>query len=279
MTTLLEPPPLPREHGAWAMLALPNLIGLAAAWPPARAAWLLPPAMALLFLSRYAGVVAGARVLRGSASARGYTANRLVWTAIYGAGALLFVAAAFAGTRAGSAVAAGMQSSAPATRQAFAVAAAVTLLLGGAHTALALARLDHTIGGELVGMAGLASAAPLIMAASGRPIDGRAFAAAAFVFLYFVSGLVYVRAVRGRLKDDRGPWRGAIVAHLFIALAIARLWALSWIPAWLPLAFAPVFARTAWGYLSTPASLRVLGWREIGVATAFGLVAIASYVA
>jgi hypothetical protein len=52
----LQPPPLPREHGAWAMLAIPLLVGLSASGRPVVSAVLILPAMLLLFLARYAAL-------------------------------------------------------------------------------------------------------------------------------------------------------------------------------------------------------------------------------
>jgi hypothetical protein len=265
MKTLMSPPPLPHEHGAWAMLALPLLLGLAAGWPPAAAAWLLVPAMTLLFMSRYAAVSAATRLLDGKKTPEGFIGRRLQWTAIYVGGSALCIAAAWS-------------LADPAVRSVLAEAAAFTLVLGGLHTALVFADLDRTVPGELIGMAGLASAAPLLIAAAGRPLDRRAVGAGLGALLYFATSLAYVKAIRGLWKGDRGPLRRCLAAHATILGALAVLVGGGFITAVFAAAFVPVYARTAWGLLSPPAGLRQLGWREVGVAMIFALIAIISFV-
>jgi hypothetical protein len=260
----LTPPPLPHEHGAWAMLALPLVIGLAAAWPPAAAAWLLVPAMALLFLSRYAAVSAAARLLDRKKTPEGFVGRRVAWTAIYVGGSALCVAAAW-------------ETAPAAARPALLVAAVATLLLGMTHTLLVFLDRDRTVPGELVGMAGLASGATLLIAASGRPLDRAAVGAGLAALLYFATSLAYVKAVRGLWKADVGPRRRCLVAHAAIIAALAALVSGGFVTPLLAAAFVPPFARTAWGLLSPPRGLRTLGWREVGVAVSFALIAIVSF--
>jgi YwiC-like protein len=264
MTRLFEPPPLPHEHGAWAMLVLPLVLGLAAAGTPAAAAWLVPPAMALLFMSRYAAVAAATRIVDGRKTPQGFIARRVLWAAIYIAGAVVMFAAAWRLAPAGS-------------RRDAAIAGGVTLALGALHTALVFAGRDRTIPGEIVGMSGLASAATLVIAMAGRPLDRRAVGAGLLAFLYFASSLAYVRAIRGLWKGDPKGRRRCIAAHVLLGSAAVQLAAGAFIPPVAAAAFVPVFARTAWGLVRPPASLRMLGWREVGVAVTFALVAIAGY--
>ena len=92
----MGPPPLPREHGAWAMLAIPLVLGFADAGRPSVATVLLIPSMALLYLARQAVVPAATRVVEGRASPPGYLARRASWAAIYLVGAAAGFAAAAA---------------------------------------------------------------------------------------------------------------------------------------------------------------------------------------
>ena len=260
---ILAPPPLPREHGAWAMLAIPLVLGMAAAWPPGVTAWLIPPAMGLLFLSRYAAVSAGARLVDGKKSPAGFIGRRLLWSAIGVVAATLLIVAAWG-------------RSMPDARGGLLAAAVLTLALGAAHTLLALLDLDRTIPGEMIGMAGLASGAPLVVAAAGRPLDRQAIGIGLVALLYFATSLAYVKAIRALWKGDRAPRRRCIAAHAAVAVALAQLASGAFIPPLLAAAFAPVYARTAWGLLRPPAGLRALGWREMGVAALFTLIAIAA---
>jgi hypothetical protein len=264
MSLRLTPPPWPREHGAWAMLALPLALGIAAAWPPGAAAWLLVPALALLFLSRHAAVSAATRLLDRKKAPEGFLARRVLWAAVYAAGAMLCVAAAW-------------QMIAPSSHDAQFVAAALTLVLGATHAGLAFADRDRTVPGEMVGMAALASAAPLLVAASGQPLDRRAVGAGLAALLYFATSLAYVKAIRGLWKGDREALRRCVVAHTTIVGAIALLVTGGFFTPLLAVAFLPVMARTAWGLASPPTGLRQLGWREVGVAALFAVVAIVSF--
>ena len=262
-TSALGPPPLPREHGAWAMFAIPLLLGFAAAGRPGIPTLLLVPSMTLLFLARHVAVPAAARIAGGKSSPPGYLLRRAVWTAVYLAGS----AAGFAS----AAAAAG-----PGARPAALAVGAAILVLGTVHASLALARMDRTLGGEIVGMAGLAGGAPLVLAFAGRPPDGLGAGLALLCLSYFVSAAAFVRAF-GRLKTER---RAAIavclLSHAGIVAAVAALWAAGWIPAAATLAFVPVLARTAWGIASPPANVRALGWREAWVASAFAAIAVAA---
>lgn len=281
MAAWLEPPPLPHEHGAWAMLIVPLVLGLAASFgipaaaagaapgsevggSVARAAWLVPPAMALLFLSRYAAVAAATRLIDGKRAPQGYVARRVLWAGLYiGAGAILLAAA--------------WRMVPPGSQRAATAAGAVTLALGGLHTLLAFAGVDRTGPGEIVGMAGLASSATLVVVASGDPLDRRAVGAGILALLYFASSLAYVRAIRGLWKGERSGRRRCIAAHVLITAALTQLATGAFLPLLAAAAFLPVLARTAWGLARPPANLRLLGWREAGVSAAFTAIAAAGY--
>jgi hypothetical protein len=261
---LTAPPPLPYEHGAWAMLLIPLILGLAAAGPPAAAAWPVVPAMTLLFLSRSAAVSAAKRLIDGKKAPEGFTGRRVLWSLLYTGGAAILVVLAWS-------------LEAPGARGGLLAVAACTLLLGGLHTGLALADRDRTLPGLMIGMAGLASGAPLVVAAAGRPLDRHAIGAGLVALLYFATSLAYLKAVRGVWRGDRAPVRRCVAAHAAVATALATLLAGDFITPLFAAAFVPVFARTAWGLRRPPSNLRILGRREIGVAALFTLTAIASF--
>ncbi len=266
----LGPPPLPGEHGAWAMLLIPLVLGLAAAGGPGgaaggpgAAALLLIPALTFLFLSRYAALPAAVRLLEGKPAPPGFVARRFSWTAAYLGASLACLVAALSSTPPG----------------AFAVTlrvVAVTALLGAVQTALALAGRGRSIGGELLGMTGLASAAPLVIVASGGPLDARALGAGLVALGYFVSSLAFVRAWRSRTRGRAGAG-SCVAAHLVLGVALAVLWKTGSIPAGALAAFLPVFTRTAWGLGFPPPTIRILGWREVAVAVGFTGIAGAAF--
>lgn len=263
--TALTPPPLPYEHGAWMMLAIPLLLGLAASWPPAAAAWLVPPAVGLLFLSRSAAVPAAARLIGGKKAPEGFVLRRGIWSLLYLVVAAVLMAAAWG-------------LSVPGARGRLVAAGACTLGLGGVNTALAFADRARSILAVLIGVGGFASGAPLVVAASGGALDRRAIGAGIVAMLYFATSLAYVRAVRGLWKGE-SPARGrCVAAHAIVLLVLGALFAGGFATPLLVASFLPVYARTAWGLSRPPANLRALGWREIGVAVLFALIAIASFV-
>ena len=249
-------PPLPNEHGAWAMLAIPLLLGLAAVGSPGVASLLLLPAMTFLFLSRYAALPAAVRLAEGKAVPPGFVARRFLWTAVYLGASLVCLGAALSMVPAGA--------FAPTLR-----VGAATTILGAAQTVLVLLGRGRSLGAELAGMTGLASAAPLVVAASGGAVDGRALGAAMTALIYFVSSLAFVRAYRARAKGSRGAVTPCIGVHVLLGVLLLLLREAAWIPAGTLLAFVPVFARTAWGLRFPPRTIRTLGWREVAVAVLF----------
>jgi hypothetical protein len=152
-------------------------------------------------------------------------------------------------------------------------------VLGGAQTILALAGRGRTIAAEMLGMAGLACPAPLVVAVSGRPLDGRAAGGGILALLFFASSLAYVRAWRAREAGSRESWwRPCLAAHLGLAVLAAGIGLAGWVPARTLVALLPVAARTAAGFRWPPRDVRVLGGLEAGVALLFTLLAAAGYV-
>jgi len=264
VATWLHPPPIPREHGAWAMLVIPLVLGVAAAGALERSSLWAAAAMVLLFLARGASVPAGARFVGRRPLPAGYLPRRLVWTGIYTSGAGTCFAAALAGVT-------------PAARETVVLSAVLPLGLGIVHSVLGLAGRDRSIVGEVIGMAGLASAAPLIVAASGGRLDRQAVGAGAFALLYFVSSLAFVRAFRGIKESGRLEALPCLVAHAGIGVGLVALYGLGFVPATALAAFVPVAVRTAWGLSRPPPNLKVLGWREVAVAGIFLVVAAAGF--
>jgi hypothetical protein len=238
------------------MLAIPLVLGLAVVARPGAAPLLLVPAMTFLFLSRYAALPAAVRLAQGKAVPPGVVAHRFLWTAVYLGTSLACLVAALSLVPPG----------------AFAVTllvGAATTILGAAQTLLVFLGRGRSIGGEFLGMTALASAAPLVVAASGRSVDGRAIGAGLTALIYFVSGLAFVRAYRAVVKGRGGAVSTCVLAHAVLGGLILLLWSAGWMPAGTLLAFSPLFARTAWGLLVPPRTLRILGWREVAVAILF----------
>jgi hypothetical protein len=240
----------PREHGAWAQMAMPLATGLALGRPGA-AAVLFAAAAALAFLAHEPALV-----LLGTRGARARTddgplARRLL--GLLGGPALAAAAAAFA-------------LAPPPARLSLLVPAAVT----AATVWLARRRLEMTTGGEVI--AGTAMASALLPVALSA---GAAWAAALAAFgtwaLSFAMAAVAVEAVlaRGRPGAPDLGRRNAVRAGALWGLgwALAAGLGLSWV---MPVALAPpaLFAVAACLGGSGPRRLRALGWALVGGTTA-----------
>jgi hypothetical protein len=185
-------------------------------------------------------------------------ARRRLWTPVYlaGSAACLLIAVRLA----------------PAEHRADALAlAAATGALGGANAALVLLGRGRTVLAEVAAMAGVAATAPLVMALAGTPFGPRPAGVGAICLAYFLSTIAFVRTSRRR--PDSLAWQPAartcVAVHVALVLALGAAWWTGWLAPALLVAFVPVLARTAWGLARPTKNLRVLGWREVGVAAAF----------
>jgi hypothetical protein len=246
------------------MLAIPPLLGAAAAWPPGVAAIPLAAGLLCLFLARHAAVPAAARVAQGKSPPKGTLSHRLLWSALYVGASLSLLVAGLALVPARS------------RTETLSVALAIAAL-GGAQTIFALAGRDRSTPAEILGMAGLAASAPLIVVSAGRPLDGGAAGVGLLALAYFLSSLAYVRAVRRLWRGERRAIGWCAAAHAGILLGLVVLVGCGWLPVPSLLAMAPVLVRTAWGLVSPPGTLRALGFREIGVAVLFAALAAAGF--
>jgi hypothetical protein len=244
------------------MLLLPLILGVELAGPRPSAAWLVPPAALLAFLAHNAVVPDARRRLAGKTVQPDRFRRHLFWAAVYLAGAFAAFGAAMLLT--------------PATNRNSLLAVSLPAALGAAaYAGSALVGEGRRIVAELVGMAALSLSAPITAIASGGPVGTRPFAAAAMAFAYSASALAFVRAYT---RLDRAPVlaaAGCIAAHVLLLGGLAVMVRFGWLSPWWLLAFAPVVARTAWGLLRPPRTLRSVGLREIWVVVSFTVIATA----
>lgn len=257
---MAAPPPLPREHGAWAMLLLPLVLGSLAARAVTPASSLVLPATVLLFLARFAPM-GGTRPRRGDA-------RRLAWAAAYlasSAACLLAAVLLAAPDRRGGAIA----------------VAAATGALGAANAGLVVAGRGRTLVAELLAMVAAALTAPLVLVLSGAPLDGPAIGVGALCLAYFLAAVSFVRTYRAPRDPGgrRAAVAGCLAVHAALAAGLAGAWRAGWLPAALLASFVPVLVRTGWGLARPPANLGMLGRRELGVAVTFLVLAAAGILA
>ena len=255
-----SPPPVPAEHGAWAMLLLPLVLGIELAGPRPSAAWLVPPAAILAFLAHNAVAPAAQRLLTGKTAPREWFRRRAIWGSLYFALSVVTFGAVVALV--------------PGPSRSPLLLAALPAASGAAvYSVFAIAGARKRIGAELTGMASLALSAPITALASGGPVGARAAGATVVAFAYSVSALAFVRAYAHRNGSARVAAARCIAAHLLLAGGLVALVGCGWLsPGWL-LAFVPVVVRTAWGLLGPPRNVRGVGFREIGVVVAVAAIA------
>jgi hypothetical protein len=262
-------PPIPKEHGSWAMLSVPLLIGLivAPAWHW-RAVGLVIAAVGF-FLLRYP-LATLVKMRRRKRVDRAYLWR---WTAIYGG---------MTGLSGGWLVLGqGLWWLAP--------MGLVGTLLVVFHLWLVARRQEMSVAGELAGITGLALGAPMAYyAASGR-LDSTALALWLLNVLYFGGTVFYIKLKvrqqpRQPAPDQLGPRlvkAKACLTYQTVALTLVILLvALRQAPLLTPLAFVPVTIKILLGASQwqdkRSLSLVRLGIIEIIHAAAFaGLVVVA----
>lgn len=250
---------LPAEHGGWALLAEPVVLGLVLAASPAGACLALAAVCAFLARHPLRLVLMDRRA--GMRHPRTGLAERF---------ALGFMAAATVLLVAASTLA---------LRPLWPALAAAAPFALGALAYDAAGRGRHAPA-QAAGAVALSASAAAIMLAGGRPASV-AFAVSALLALRALGSVLYVRA---RIRLDRGTPAhavGALCAHA-AALGAAALLAGNGAAPWLAtLAFAALLARAAHGLSVSRRVLRPqqLGFQEVGYGVLTLVLLAAGYLA
>lgn len=240
---------VPREHGAWAMLLVPLVLGfiVGGLWRWADA--VLALAALCAYLARYPLVLwARARFARFPEGGT-FTLGLSLAAALLGGAFLLlrwrlWLLAPFAG-------------------------AALALL--GIHLALVRSRQERSAAGEFLGISGLALAGPAGYYTAGGDVTLTAFAVWLVNVAYFGISVYYVRlklgAARGRAVVGRTS--GARPALLCLTATLAVIAALDLaniLPGFIVLAYAPLAAQVLHGVFlpGRQTSARRLGFSLVG---------------
>jgi hypothetical protein len=136
-------------------------------------------------------------------------------------------------------------------------------------------------------MAGGTMVAPAAHAVSAQAVQPAGAIVWLLVFLFFASGVFYVRMrVHGMLAIRQGISAGSrrarlpcVLYHVLLVLVVPVLAMVQVIPWLVLLAFAPAIWRAASGLRQAEPriDLRRLGWSEVAVATAFVLLLISAF--
>lgn len=260
-------PPLPREHGAWAMFAVPLLIGVGVAGKFNGAVLLFALVAFGFFLLRYPLMLA---IKSRAPQAR---AEALRWSALYGSMTLSGGVALLALSQQGLLIPIGF----------------LGLVSLGIYLALAARRAEMSLLGEWSGIAGLALSAPGVYLLATQTLQVIALELYALNLLYFGGTVFYIkfkvreqpRAVSPTAGLAARLWAGrtTIAYHTAVLIAIAILAIGGWLPAIILIAFALPFCKALNGVLTRPARLNIprLGWMEVAVTSVFTLVVLVAY--
>jgi hypothetical protein len=246
---------LPKEHGAWAMLYVPFVLGLLVAgqlsWPVP----LLLLATTAVFISRESLLVWWRARQRGRAAQK---EGQLL--------ALYFALAALSGVplllvwRLYWLVPLGL----------------IGLLLLIVNGKQGAQLEERSLGNELLAIGGLTLTAPAAYYAASGLWDDTALWLWLLSALYFASSVFYIKLRVYRLNprkqvEQRRAWRSCALYHAFLLAALLALWLTANLSLFAVIAFAPVLARTAWSLFKpvTQVNLRRAGFLEIGYSIIF----------
>ena len=278
---------LPREHGAWAMLLMPYLVGTVVAGGFGQESFLLLVSVLLLFMSsRPLEVLLQSRPAtdadhggRAEAADPGADASRAAWkTAAEQRRQASFRLAVYLwfGVALGVLVAS--------RRWALLPLGALASALLVARPALRRRYLDRSWPARLTSIAALAIAGPAAYYAASGLLDRRAFAVWALGFFYSGGSLFYVRLfnhptgkrMSSSRSDGQARAKRQLLAYLAVCFAcLAGLSALGWLPMAGMMALVPMAVKSAWA-LARPGhrpTLRRIGYGEIVHTVLFGVLA------
>lgn len=280
---------LPKEHGAWAMLLMPYLMGSAAGWG-GWASFLLLVSILCLFVasrplevllrnshprllarSQREGPIAASSEEDSARERRRQAALRLVLYLGIGGSAGLLLALLYRLW----------------ALPAMAIAAGVPL---AAQLPLRRRGLDRTWPARLLSIAALSATGPAAYYAGTGSLDWHTLAVWLIAFLYSGASVFYVRLVyqppvrlkAASLEEGRHRARRQLLVYLgILALSLVLLIPLGWLPPLSSLAFVPLLLKVAWAWRKTDyhPTLKQIGLAEIGHSSLFTLLAILALVA
>ncbi len=227
-------PPLPREHGAWFILAASALVG---------------PVLTGRFGAGHGALLLGAYgALIGRSALRGPRTLDRVWAAFLLGFAVVINVAIFVATPSPMLLGAG----------------AAAALLGAVQLLLERRRMQRQVAAEAVGIGLLTALAPASLALCGLDVGPRALSVVAANALYFLVTVPYVRV---RVFGPKVPdvWRAMRFDPLILAILGAVVMAAALGP-FAAAAFAVQISRSAvlaWAPPKAPRSVSSLGYLEV----------------
>jgi hypothetical protein len=237
---------LPREHGAWAMLFVPLVIGSLVAMQWSLALVLVALSATAVFIARDSVINWWRSRSRGKEDP-GAVRAMLIYLAI--------------------GVAAGIPLLLFYRLYLFVAFGAASALLLSINALQAARREDRSMGSEILAICGLTLSAPAAYYAATTKLDAVAATLWLVCALYFTSSVFYVKfrvSVLNRRKPElrKRYWRHCVVYHVFLLFALAAFALTRSINVFALVAFIPVLGRSFW-HLAKPGAK--LNLRRVGV--------------
>lgn len=249
--------PIPKEHGAWAVLYAPIAVTLVAVGGADVRALLFLIAVTALFLA-HEPFTRLARLRSARSQDTGKLQYWTRWLVLY----LL--------TAAGAALPLLLHYQ---LWQLLPLGLAALLLLV-ARTFMAGRRQEKSFGGEFLGVVGLTLTAPGTYYVMQGHFDALAFVIWVLNVLYFTSGIFYIKMRISRFAHKAGShslaWQCGLY-HLGLPGLVALTLSQGWLSEFTVLAFVPVILRAFWGMGATDGkpNLRRIGYAEVGLTAVF----------
>lgn len=264
----LWPPLLPREHGAWAMLLVPLVVGALAGGRLTIPVALTVTAVFFAYLARQPLTL----LARAQGRRQRVPLSAPFWFAVYGSiaglSALLLL------------LVYGFWLLAPLA------ALGACLLL--AHLLLARRRAEMTVWGEMLGIAALALGGPAVYYVATGAVDREALGLWLLPLLYFGGAVFYVR-LRVRVQTRHAPpqgmaarlWAGrsTVLFHVLALGLTALLVGGGLLPLLAPLAYLPATCKAFQGSVAWPRAVNIkrLGILEFVHSFIFVLILLIAY--
>ena len=241
---------LPKEHGAWAMLYVPFVLGIAVAGTINLAVLLLLLATTALFVSRESLLVWWRARKRGRQNQSAMESQRLLL--LYGAVATLTGLPLILVYQFYWLLLFGL------------LGAALLIINGWKATEFE----DRTVQSEVLAIAGMTMTAPAAYYVASGQWGSKALWLWALSAAYFASSVFYIKlrvtGLHSKKPDDKRRARWQCVGyHGFLLVSLLALAITRSLPLFLLIAFAPVLARTAWSLFKPSNQLNL---KQIGIA-------------
>jgi hypothetical protein len=252
-------PPLPREHGAWAVLYGPFVVAVVAAGRFGIPETILLLTVTAVFLAREPTAKLARASRHGVPGGLRRVASR--WIAVC-------LATAAAGTAA---------LVLPYDRPHLLTLGAAVLPVFAFHLYLTANRRDRGLGAEVLGVLALTATGPAAWYTATGRLGWEALLLWLLNVLYFLSAVFHVRMAISRFKQPRefAPNRlRSLAYHLFLAAALIWFVRAGWIPSLAAVAYLPVVGRTLLGMVHSPVRLDIkrVGYLEVAFTVFFVIV-------